>query len=205
MQLVQSGLGLADEHLKEACDYMSKIADESGYTVETKALFDNVTNGIAGSVKEQIAKVVEAIEQNGTKAENGGDKEGEQTAYPTIDRSKVEREHDLGVDITRPIERTADLLQNAQMRIPDMQTVLEHIPPTFGIPQLPDISNILPEHIGNTRTVGDCTFQFDLPNVTDSQSLIEAIRDDSKVQRAIRDVSVGQLTGNGRLEVKGIR
>ena len=52
---------------------------------------------------------------------------------------------------------------------------------------------------------GGVQFNFELPNVVDSSTLIRAIQDDSKLQKAIQSVSVDRLNGGGRLSVRSIK
>ena len=59
----------------------------------------------------------------------------------------------------------------------------------------------------NTNTINQISaeFHFNLPNVTDTNSFLKAIQNDSNVQRAIQNVTVGRLGGSGKLSVNKIR
>ena len=46
------------------------------------------------------------------------------------------------------------------------------------------------------------TFNFSLPNVSDSQSFLKAIQTDKKVQQALQSVTIGRAMGNNSLDVK---
>ena len=51
---------------------------------------------------------------------------------------------------------------------------------------------------------GGVQFNFELPNVTDSKSLINAIQNDNSLQKAIQSVSVDRINNGGRLSVNRI-
>lgn len=76
----------------------------------------------------------------------------------------------------------------------------------------PDIANTaaklnLPDSSRNTPcSIGDVDFHFELPNVTDSKSFLSALKTDRNLQRAVRDLTLGQITGSSsRLSVNSIK
>lgn len=52
---------------------------------------------------------------------------------------------------------------------------------------------------------GDISFQFDLPNVTDSKSMLQALQTDKNLQNAVQDITIGQLNRTSRLGVNKYR
>lgn len=59
--------------------------------------------------------------------------------------------------------------------------------------------NITPRSNNNASTTsinGGVNFEFNLPNVVDSESLIKTIQNDTKLQRTLQNATVGKLNGN---------
>ena len=54
------------------------------------------------------------------------------------------------------------------------------------------------------NTIESVNFEFTLPNVVDSKSLIETIKTDTQVQRTLQNATVGKLNGNTRFGVNRI-
>jgi len=52
-----------------------------------------------------------------------------------------------------------------------------------------------------TTTIGDVSFEFNLPNVVDSETLIKTIQRDTRVQKTLQNATVGQLNGSSRFKV----
>lgn len=52
-----------------------------------------------------------------------------------------------------------------------------------------------------TTTIGDVSFEFNLPNVVDSETLIKTIQTDTRVQKTLQNATVGQLNGSSRFKV----
>ena len=57
----------------------------------------------------------------------------------------------------------------------------------------------------STNNIGDVSFNFELPNVTDKESLLKEIQTDQSVQKAIQSLTIGQMMGKSRLGVRSIR
>lgn len=52
-----------------------------------------------------------------------------------------------------------------------------------------------------TTSIGDISFEFNLPNVVDSETLIKTIQTDTRVQKTLQNATVGQLNGSSRFKV----
>lgn len=52
-----------------------------------------------------------------------------------------------------------------------------------------------------TTTIGDVSFEFNLPNVVDSETLIKTIQTDTRVQKTLQNATVGQLNGSSKFKV----
>lgn len=52
-----------------------------------------------------------------------------------------------------------------------------------------------------TTTIGDVSFEFNLPNVVDSETLIKTIQTDTRLQKTLQNATVGQLNGSSRFKV----
>lgn len=52
-----------------------------------------------------------------------------------------------------------------------------------------------------TTSIGDVSFEFNLPNVVDSESLIKTIQTDTRLQKTLQNATVGQLNGSSRFKV----
>lgn len=52
-----------------------------------------------------------------------------------------------------------------------------------------------------TTSIGDVSFEFNLPNVVDSESLIKTIQTDTRVQKTLQNATVGQLNGSSKFKV----
>ncbi len=74
--------------------------------------------------------------------------------------------------------------------------------PLLHLSKTPDIT---PNRPMNTTSIENVQFTFDLPNVQDSRTLLSEIQSNSKIQRAILEVGLGQEHGNGKLAVRRIR
>ena len=68
-----------------------------------------------------------------------------------------------------------------------------------------DFQNNIQKTNTNTTNQISAEFHFNLPNVTDTNSFLKAIQNDSNVQRAIQNVTVGRLGGSGKLSVNRIK
>jgi hypothetical protein len=52
-----------------------------------------------------------------------------------------------------------------------------------------------------TTTIGDVSFEFNLPNVVDSETLIKTIQTDTRVQKTLQNATVCQLNGSSKFKV----
>lgn len=69
---------------------------------------------------------------------------------------------------------------------------------------LPDFSKI-GKNTGNNVTNGDITFEFNMPNVTDSKSMLHALQTDKTLQNAVQDLTIGQINRTSRLGINKYR
>lgn len=79
--------------------------------------------------------------------------------------------------------------------VPVMNDVMDSLSTLPNITDIPTVST----------NVGDVSFNFSLPNVTDSQNFVNEIQNNRKLQQAIQSVTLGVATGRGRLSVNSIR
>ena len=70
----------------------------------------------------------------------------------------------------------------------------------MNIIQRPNIPNVERSTSAST-SIDSVSFEFNLPNVVDSESLIKTIQTDTKVQRTLQNATVGKLNGNTRFGV----
>lgn len=52
-----------------------------------------------------------------------------------------------------------------------------------------------------TTSIGDVSFEFNLPNVVDSETLIKTIQTDTRVQKTLQNATVCQLNGSSKFKV----
>lgn len=52
-----------------------------------------------------------------------------------------------------------------------------------------------------TTTIGDVSFEFNLPNVVDSETLIKTIQTDTRVQKTLQNATICQLNGSSKFKV----
>lgn len=69
-----------------------------------------------------------------------------------------------------------------------------------GIPK-PIITDIA-KNIGNTTSIGDVQFNFELPNVKDSASLLNELKNNNEVQKTIQKIVINPLAGKSLYSVK---
>lgn len=69
---------------------------------------------------------------------------------------------------------------------------------------VPDFSKI-GRNTGNNVTNGDITFEFNMPNVTDSKSMLHALQTDKTLQNAVKDLTIGQINRTSRLGINKYR
>ena len=69
---------------------------------------------------------------------------------------------------------------------------------------VPDFSKI-GRNTGNNVTNGDITFEFNMPNVTDSKSMLHALQTDKTLQNAVQDLTIGQINRTSRLGINKYR
>lgn len=87
---------------------------------------------------------------------------------------------------------SSDLLKNGNL-YPDIPNVNSKL-------NLSDFSEKTP------TTIGNVDFHFELPNVTDSKTFLSALQTDKSLQRAVKDLTLGQITGSSsRLSVNSIK
>ena len=70
---------------------------------------------------------------------------------------------------------------------------------------IPVDSNMLNALQSSTPQQISAEFNFNLPNVTDTNSFLKAIQNDNNIQKAIQNVSIGRLGGSGKLSVNRIK
>ena len=68
-----------------------------------------------------------------------------------------------------------------------------------------DFQNNIQKTNTNTTNQISAEFNFNLPNVTDTNSFLKAIQNDNNIQKAIQNVSIGRLGGSGKLSVNRIK
>lgn len=93
--------------------------------------------------------------------------------------------------------------------VPPVRELIRTVPklnefanPLLHLSKTPDIT---PNRPMNTTSIENVQFTFDLPNVQDSHTLLSEIQSNSKIQKAILEVGLGQEHGNGKLAVRRIR
>ena len=66
-------------------------------------------------------------------------------------------------------------------------------------------TNVPKQEFNNSISYGDMNFNFELPNVTDSQTFLNEIKNNQKIQKALQEVTVKQLIDPNKLGVKKIK
>lgn len=90
----------------------------------------------------------------------------------------------------------------------------EHVEAIKGLLDItPDLNELVGDMIKipsnlvkpSQNNIGDVSFEFNLPDVKDPQSFLTTIQNDKKVQKALQEVTLGRVNGNGKLSVNRIR
>ena len=66
-------------------------------------------------------------------------------------------------------------------------------------------ANVPKQEFNNSISYGDMTFNFELPNVTDSQTFLNEVKNNQKLQKALQEVTIKQLIDPNKLGVKKIK
>jgi len=107
-----------------------------------------------------------------------------------------------GERILTPIQN--ELFEKFTNNLPQLNSATEVMTNIASVNKnLPMLESM--RYMGNNIEYGDINFNFELPNVTNSEEFIKAIQTDKKLQKAIQSVSVDKLNGSGRLSVNRIR
>ena len=63
-----------------------------------------------------------------------------------------------------------------------------------NVPNFEAIANTLDKQQNTSTTnIGDVSFNFELPNVTDSKSMLHALQTDKSIQKTVQDLTLGQM------------
>ncbi len=124
----------------------------------------------------------------------------------TLLKKQLKANKDSTLVSANPGERILTAAQNANFEkfinsdLLKYGNVYPDIPNANSSLNLSDFSERTP------TTIGDVNFHFELPNVTDSRSLLSALQSDKNLQRAVKDLTLGQITGSSsRLSVNSIK
>lgn len=71
----------------------------------------------------------------------------------------------------------------------------------FEVISQPSIPTVNRTANSSSTSIDNVNFEFNLPNVVDSESLIKTIQTDTKLQRTLQNATVGKLTGNTKFGV----
>ena len=82
--------------------------------------------------------------------------------------------------------------------VPLMNTFTDSIQAGISKPIITDIA----KNIGNTTSIGDVQFNFELPNVKDSASLLNELKNNNEVQKTIQKIVINPLAGKSLYSVK---
>lgn len=66
-------------------------------------------------------------------------------------------------------------------------------------------TNVPKQEFNNSISYGDMNFNFELPNVTDSQTFLNEVKNNQKLQKALQEVTIKQLIDPNKLGVKKIK
>lgn len=92
----------------------------------------------------------------------------------------------------------------APEHVPMLQNLLDITPQLNDLTQTLSNLPVVDRNIGTTN-VGDISFNFELPNVRNSDDFLYAIQNDRKIQKALQSVTTDMLAGGGRLNVRTIK
>ena len=82
--------------------------------------------------------------------------------------------------------------------VPLMNTFTDSIQAGISKPIITDMA----KNIGNTTSIGDVQFNFELPNVKDSASLLNELKNNNEVQKTIQKIVINPLAGKSLYSVK---
>lgn len=99
----------------------------------------------------------------------------------------------VGESVLTPVQTTA------LMELGDKLAPLNNMVDIIQRPNIPN--NIQRSNNSSSTSIDSVNFEFNLPNVVDSESLIKTIQNDTKLQRTLQNATVGKLNGNTRLGV----
>ena len=161
-----------------------KILNKANRVKLAKSLGVNDTDGNGDITGVEAQKVVKLLENAGFSS--GG-----------IVKA-VHKNGDDGLATLKAGEAVLTPVQtDAFLKLADNFTPLNSFMDIIQKPKLPAIS----KEFGASTTIDNVSFEFNLPNVVDSDSLIKTIQTDSRVQRTLQNATVGKLNGNTKFGV----
>ena len=98
----------------------------------------------------------------------------------------------VGEAVLTPVQTTA---------LMELAGKLQPLNNFMDVIQKPNLPAVQSSVGGTSTTIDSVNFEFNLPNVVDSDSLIKTIQTDSRVQRTLQNATVGKLNGNTKFGV----
>lgn len=97
--------------------------------------------------------------------------------------------------------RQNNLWEKWTKNLPELVNIADYLPSMSEyMPKIPDMAtNMRVQNGGNSVNVGDISYTMEFPNVTDSASMKEAIKQDTSLQNLMRDVTIGQMKKGNKL------
>lgn len=211
--------------LKEAKKYVKKKGDKTPnkdrkeYSAVNKIFYDKKDTYGVLSTKElkELAQIVGADWNDGGAEKKGslykrlkaikfpGFSKGGVVSIDDIEK-QVKSNGDTVLGSLNQGERVLTPVQNKLFEqfinngIPELTATANMLQPMVNVPKLPEIQSR-----ANNIEYGDISFNFELPNVSNSDEFLKAIQSDRKIQKAIQSVSIDRINGGSRLGVKSIR
>lgn len=97
--------------------------------------------------------------------------------------------------------RQNNLWEKWTKNLPELVNIADYLPSMSEyMPKIPDMAaNMQVQNGGNSVNIGDISYTMEFPNVTDSDSMKEAIKHDTSLQDMLRDVTIGQMKKGNKL------
>ena len=99
--------------------------------------------------------------------------------------------------------RQNNLWEKWTKNLPELVNIADYLPSMSEyMPKIPDMAaNMQVQNGGNSVNIGDISYTMEFPNVTDPNSMKEAIKQDTSLQNLMCDVTIGQMKKGNKLGI----
>lgn len=220
--LLQQGVQVAQQSMDTIANTIEQYAGSYKYDTDSYNLItglDNI-NLTEQEIKSLLSEIRDSLKADDTTSSDSSsnktnsDKSSNNT-QTTKPKDKPKDLEDIFKDLkTEVVTEIHDADDKYFTKITDKEPTIKTIDISKMVSNLPNLNsaikpivntgllnNIKPMSSMQSNNV-EATFEFNLPNVTDSKSLLRDIQTDKQLQKALQDITVGQLHGStSRLSV----